>query len=315
MTNAARSAPTSRENTARRTVDAQPTGAQPKGAHAAARDRFRPEPTKRLRLNARDLKVLAFLYDNSLASRSHLQALFYGSRSYTNARLRDLFDHKIVLRHFPNVTQGGASGEEAVYAVGPAAIPVLSEHLDEPMEAVKAHVRRREAPQFVAHALRTVDIYLALRRAALSGGIEVERWVGETRARHDYDARDGSGAWRRESFKPDGFLRLRGPSGIRCFFVECDLGHVSQSGWALKVRAHRRYLESGLFKEIFGEAAFQTLAVTTGSERLRHLAETTREEGGAFFRFATFAGLRERGAFGRIWHAPEGGKAEPLLLP
>lgn len=293
-----------------------------------ARNRFRPDPRRRLRLNDRDVRVLAFLYDNSLASRRQLQELFYGSRAYCNSRLRDLFDHSLVLRHFPAVTRGGHFGEEAVYSVGPSAVHLLAEHLEEPFEAVKAHVRRREAPLFVAHTLRTIDIYLSLRRDARAANVEVERWMGEVRARHDYEMRQvetcqAHGRWHHESFKPDGFLRLRDGAGChsagchgvgcRCYFIECDMGHASQRQWQVKVAAHRRYVETGLFASTYGDTAFQTLAVTTGEHRLSHLLDATREAGGTFFRFTTFAALQQQGAFAAIWQAPDGSLPAPLF--
>lgn len=314
MLNAVRSAPMMP------TIEIAPSNI---GLSKIARNRFQPDPRRRLRLNARDLRVLAFLYDNSLASRSQLQELFYGSRAYCNSRLRDLFDHALVLRHFPAVTKGGHFGEEAVYSVGPGAVPLLAEHLEEPFEAVKAHVRRREAPLFVAHTLRTIDIYLSLRRDARAANVEVERWMGEVRARHDYEMRQAHGKWNNESFKPDGFLRLRDAAGYlsagchgvgcRCYFIECDMGHASQRQWHIKVAAHRRYLETGLFASTYGDTAFQTLAVTTGEHRLSHLLDATCEAGGTFFRFTTFAALQQQGAFAAIWQAPDGSSPAPLL--
>ena len=297
--------------------DTAPFAPQPR-VRSLPRSRFSPAPCARLRLNNRDISVLAFLYENSLASRSQLQTLFYGSRAYCNTRLRSLFDHSFVLRHFPAVTRGGHFGEEAVYSVGPAAVPLLSDHFEEPFEAVKAHVRRREAPLFVAHTLRTVDIYLRLRRDAQVHGIEVESWVGEVLTRHQYQWRDPGGKWHNESFKPDGFLRLAGPStsgasSHRSHFIECDMGHASSGQWKIKVVAHRRYLESGLFASTFGEQAFSTLVVTKGERRLDHLRDATRVAGGAFFRFTTFAALDAHGAFGSIWKAPDDSPPSPLF--
>lgn len=216
------------------------------------------------------------------------------------------------------MTLGGRFGEEVVYSVGPAAVPLLAEHLEEPFEAVKAHVRRREAPLFVAHTLRTVDIYLRLRRDALARGVEAELWVGEVRVRHDYQWRDGNGRWHNESFKPDGYLRLSDPRtpstcGHRSYFIECDMGHASSNNWKVKVAAHRRYLEADLFASTYGEQVFTTLVVTTGQRRLDHLREATLGCGGAFFRFTTFGALDAHGAFSAIWNSPDDSPPSPLF--
>lgn len=281
----------------------------------SARDRHLPEPVRRLRLNDRDLELLAFLYDNHLASRSQLQQLFYGSKAYCNFRLRALFDHGIVLRHFPSITLSGNWGEEAIYTLGPAAVPFLARHLEEDSETLSVHVRRHRSPSLVSHSLHVVDIYLAFRRT-LEGNqhCSLERWLGETSTHHDYQRRAGE-CWESEVFKPDGFLRLKNgaaPVHHVPFFIECDLGNTSSRAWQTKVATHRKYLESGLFDSTYGGAKFETLVVTTGEKRLEHLAQATREIGGDFFRFTTWPQLREN-PLGAVWFGVSDLESQPLL--
>ena len=268
-----------------------------------ARCRTVPQPIRRLRLNERDLSLLNFLYDNHLASRSQLQQLFYGSKAYCNFRLRALFDHQIVLRHFPSITLGGNWAEEAIYTLGSGAISFLASYIEEESETLAAQVRRHRSPSLIAHSLHVVEIYLAFRRALdADNGISLERWLGETSTHHPYQQRVGN-RWEHEVFKPDGFLRFQTqvPTPRHWpFFIECDLGNTSIRAWKIKVETHKKYLESGLFGSTYGGDRFESLVITTGEKRLEHLAQATEEVGGHFFRFATWPQFRAD-PLGAIW--------------
>ena len=266
-------------------------------------------------LGERDLEVLRFLLHNNLASRSQLQELFFGSTSYCNVRLRALFDHGYVLRHFPAVTRGGLYGEEAVYSIGPAAVPLLAQDQEAEIAAVQRHFRRRVAPLFVAHTLKIVDIFLLLRRAIAEAAITTDPsqadctvqlycWLGENQVRHDYEARGPGQAWQREGFKPDGFARLKCGAVTHPFFIECDLGHVSAGQWQKKIASHRRYLESGLFAETYGEGHFLMLVFTTGPGRVDNLLALAESEAAPFLRFTTFTQAEQEGVLASVWRAP-----------
>ena len=279
------------------------------------RSRLVPQPIRRLRLGKRDLRLLAFLYDNHLASRSQLQQLFYGSKAYCNFRLRALFDHQIVLRHFPSITLSGNWAEEAIYTLGPGAVSFLAPHIEEEAEALAAHVRRHRSPSLIAHSLHVVEIYLTFRRALEADvGISLERWLGETSTHHPYQRRVAN-QWESEVFKTDGFLRLQSqvPTPRHWpFFIECDLGNTSSRAWKIKVETHKKYLESGLFGSTYGGNGFETLVITTGEKRLEHLAQATQEVGGHFFRFTTWHRFRAD-PLGAIWLSVAGDTAQKLL--
>lgn len=278
------------------------------------RARLIPAPRSRLRLQERDLQMLRFLWAHTVASRSQLQQLFFRSTPRANERLRLLFDNHLVRRHTLALSPLGSWGEQAVYGLGAAALPLLAERFDMGIESLRAQERGQAAPLFARHALATVDIGLSLHRAAASGlGVEMQSWLGENEARHHYEWRPQGGDWKSETFKPDGFVRLgsAGASSLSAF-LECDLGHTSARGWEGKIAAYRRYLDSGLFAQTYGESGFLVLCVTTGERRREHLRELARERGALFLRLATFADMEREGALAPIWHAPHREGAAPL---
>lgn len=278
------------------------------------RARLLPAPRSRLRLQERDLQMLRFLWAHTLASRSQLQELFFRSTPRANERLRLLFDNQLVRRHTLALSPMGCWAEQAVYGLGAAALPLLAERFDMAIESLGAQKRGQAVPLFARHALATVDIGLSLRCAAASSpSVEMQVWLGENEARHHYEWRPPGGDWKSETFKPDSFMRLRfqGPSSLSAF-LECDLGHTSARGWEGKIAAYRRYLDSGLFAQTYGEAGFLVLCVTTGERRREHLRELARERGALFLRLATFADVGREGALASIWHSPHREGAAPL---
>jgi len=235
--------------------------------NAGVRSRFTPQPRGRLRLGARDEELLSDLFLHRAMSRGQIQALYFGSLVRCNARLRLLFDHHYVTRYYLPLALYGA---QAVYSIGRAAVPLVAAQLDMDIVEVSQQYRRAKTPQFLAHTLEIVNVRIAFRDAiAEQPGVEMERWLPEIQCRHEYEY-CLENAWRQEVFKPDAFVRLRraGSGNHLNYFIEVDLGHTSSRQFSGKLQAHRRYLDSGLFQEVYGCEHFRTLVVTTGTGRL-----------------------------------------------
>lgn len=251
-----------------------------------------------MRLEDRDRQLLCDLYLHRNMTRGQIEALFFTSTPRCNARLRQLFDHGFVGRYYLPAAPFGA---QAIYSIGKAAVPVVARQLDTEITEVARQQRRGRTPTFIEHTLEIVNLWLAFRAAAKRGDeIEIERWLPEILCRHEYEMREiGSGRWRKEVFKPDGFMRLKrkanrsdiqrdGDNEYLNFFIEVDLGHTSARQFEGKLLAHRRYLESGLFDEIYGGGSFKTLVITTSERRLANLCELVRGHESDLFWFTTF---------------------------
>jgi Replication-relaxation len=286
-----------------------------------SRSRFQPEPSGGLLLGPRDYELLADLFRHGAMARSHLQALYFTSLPRCNYRLRQLYDHGYLSRHYaPADPCALPYGVQAVYTLGQAAVRPVAAHLEVDVRQVSEAYRRHKTPRFLEHTLAIVDLRVALHEAAIapkeamgeaaaaSGeAVAIERWLPETLCRHEYELRPASGgAWRREVFKPDAFVRLQRPGArlYRNYFFEVDLGHTNATQFSGKLASHQRYLESGLFRETYGGDEFRTLVVTTTASRLRNLRALVEAQHSDLFWFATFATIREHGILGPIWQAP-----------
>jgi len=278
----------------------------------APRSRFAPKVASGMRIEERDEQLLRDLFLHRLMSRRQIEKSYFSSTVRANARLRLLFDHGFVLRHYPPYAPFGA---QAIYSVGKAALPLVSRRLELPLDEVKRFYQRTRTPTFIEHTLAIVDVWLAFREAQRKGsGWSIECWLAEMQCRHEWDIRASGGKWHKETFKPDAFVRLETPAGYHCFFIEVDLGHTSGRQFGGKLLTHRRYLESGLFPQTYGGETFRTLVFTTGARRLGNLRALAEEQKSDLFWFATLEDGQCR-LTEAVWAVPFQSHAQALLAP
>lgn len=268
------------------------------------RSRFTPKAAAGLRLEERDERLLCDLYQHRFMARGQLQALYFTSTVRCNARLRQLFDYGFVKRYYLPAAPYGA---QAIYSIGKNAVPIISSRLEAEADEVARQQRGTRTPTFIEHTLAVVNVWLAFREACVkqtdvAPHVKIERWLPEMQCRHEYQIRQkGTGQWKKEAFKPDAFIRLTIAGQFHNFFIEVDLGHTSSRQFLGKLLAHQRYLESGLFQQIYEGDEFHTLVITTGPRRLRNLAALVEQQNSHLFWLATFEDMRTAGLFGSIW--------------
>lgn len=274
-----------------------------KPARRSARSRFKSQAEAGMRLEERDEQLLCDLFLNRFMSREQIQALYFTSLVRCNARLRQLFDHHFVARYYPPVSPFGA---QAIYSVGKAALPLISRRLEIDLPEVTRHYKRGKTPTFIEHTLAIVDVWIGLRTAvAQREDVELESWVPEMLCRHEWEIRSANGGrWTKEAFKPDAFFRLAQRGEYANYFVEVDLGHTSSRQFLGKLMTHHRYLESGLFREVYDNDAFQTLVITTGKRRLENLRALVEAHNSQLFWFSTMEAVEQGNCLSAVWRRP-----------
>ena len=259
-------------------------------------------------LQPRDMELLCDLFRHNVMSRGQLQALHYGSTPRCNFRLRQLFDAGFVSRHIlPGLPCAQSVGVQVLYSIGKAALPVIALHLELEEDGIRRVYRRTRTPMFVQHSLSVGELRIAFHRAAIMGKIQIGRWLSEDESRHAFEVRAPGGAWRKELFKPDAFVRLQKETTVndaeRCYFLEADLGTTSQDKMLNKWRIHQLYLDSGLFRELYQSDTFRTLVVTTSVRRIENLLDLMEQQGSDLFWFTTFDEVNKRGILAPIWRS------------
>lgn len=285
------------------------------------RSRFTPKPAVGLRLEERDERLLCDLYQHRFMARGQLESLYFTSTVRCNARLRQLFDYGFVKRYYLPAAPYGA---QAIYSIGKNAVPIISSRIEAEADEIARQQRGTRTPTFIEHTLAVVNIWLAFREVCakqtdVAPDTMIERWLPEMECRHEYQIREkGSGHWKKEAFKPDAFVRLAAHRNFFNFFIEVDLGHTSSRQFLGKLLAHQRYLESGLFQQIYEGDEFHTLVITTGPKRLRNLSaltqqHTTQQHNDQLFWFTTFDEVKTEGILEAIWRKDTGHRES--LLP
>jgi hypothetical protein len=257
---------------AQKPVNVEAAGPQ---SRRTVRSRFKPAIQSGMRLEERDRELLCDLFLHRAMARGQIQALYFSSLGRCNARMRQLFDHGFVRRYYHPAAPYGA---QAVYLVGKSVIPIVARRLEMELPEVARQARSSRTPTFIEHTLAIVDVRIAFAKAVKENPeFEMERWLGEPLCRHEYEIRSEGGAWKKEVFKPDAFIRLhRKDTGEHSneylnYFVEVDLGHTSSRQFLEKAWMYQRYRESGLFKATYGCDEFSLLVVTIGKRRLQNL--------------------------------------------
>jgi hypothetical protein len=165
-------------------------------------------------------------------------------------------------------------------------------------------------PQFVSHLLVINDFRVALACLARASGLRLKEWVGEadfrSAAMKDRVPFRMRGARVTRNY-PDGYFVVTVPGADQDahFFLEVDLGTMSNSRWKDKVKAYKEFRDRGLSEKHFGTHNFRLLTITTTARRLRNLKRTTEKAGGDhYFWFTTQDKIniwQPEGILGPMW--------------
>jgi len=264
-----------------------------------------------IRLQDRDVALLAWLFPHGLAEREQVEEAFFTSTARCNSRLLQLLKAGLIAR-CPLQDQ---RSNQAVYRLTAAAYPIVARRLGLDVPTVR-RIHRSRTNQHVAHGLCIVDLYVAILRAVRNAPeLRLDLWLVEWQIRHEY-RRLNNGKSQLSIFRPDAFARLQLPDrSYHSFFAEIDRAHVSGKKWQQTVTSHLSYARSGLFPQVYGtDTSFLSLAVTGGGQRrLDHLRDIARDCGAEMFRFTTEQRLRDGGFLGRIWQTVQDNQPVALL--
>jgi hypothetical protein len=176
-----------------------------------------------------------------------------------------------------------------LYAIGPAAVPVLTERLGVTARAVHRRRLDRLDARALEHDQQAARLWALLTAHRPKTRLTGFRWEAELslRARTlrvrvpgpdgDGSGGDGSGRGKLLPFLPDGYLELDYPDGsVQCCVLEVDRGTQPLRKFARKLAAFEAFLEQGLFARHFEREAFEVLVLAPSAARRRHLHAAAR---------------------------------------
>lgn len=265
-----------------------------------------------IQLTDRDRELLYTLFHYRFLPTSLLAARHFGSATRARNRLKLLFHHSYLDRTFlPTV--GPALGE-AIYSLGPAAVPELATVYGLDPAAIKRK-RQRVEPFFLAHELLVARFRLRLAQFGAPHGVGMKDWREGAAATLTVEGRDRSGEFRSERITPDGMAWLASPRARFAFCLEADRGTMTVGRVRTKFVRYGIAQESGAMRRHFGAERFRVLVVAPSEKRLASLKQAA-EGGGAPNVWLTTEDQLERDLVAEaVWQRP--GKTErfPLFRP
>lgn len=217
------------------------------------------------RITPRDQSVLCEVFLMRFAVASQIAGFCgFGSIGRCRTRVRALKENGYLRR----IRLEGTGG--SVIACAPKAAPIVSRILGIPLAEAKKACRKEPSLMQAEHAFAVSEF----RRLLSQNGPKVS-WLSERQCTHAYEANIG-GVWRKRLVKPDGFFRALTNFGVKCFFVEIDLGSVSLERIRQKLEGYRLYFDEA-FEDAYGEKDFGVLMVSNSRTRLDRIREIAPE--------------------------------------
>jgi hypothetical protein len=217
--------------------------------------------------NERDAEIVQYIYQLRVATLDHLAALTNRSQKTLERRVPKLRDEHYLVRLKPRPHKG-------LYVLGPAGVSALIEGGYAPHEL--AGKRRRETEWkdlLIPHALLVAGIHAKLLLLSRDGPVKLSQW------RHDEPSMWDSVETLNDGklpVRPDAYFVLRdthrpGAENLSHFFLEADVGTMSHTRIAQKIKAYSAYHQQQRHLAKFGMNYFQVAIVTQTNARAENL--------------------------------------------
>ena len=252
-----------------------------------------------MRLTERDKQIVLTIYRYRLLSAVQVEALLFsssrprGKRTVCQRRLQLLYQHQYLDR-LKDHRIIGEGRSPLVYALDKRGGDLVANELgvDRSGLARKPSLARA-GHLFLKHTLAINSVRLIMTSLPQTRPLVVEEWLDEAdlkaagmREKLPYHHK----GMRKNTHFPDGYfcLQLIKEGQKAHFFLEVDMGTMTNKRWQGKVRSYLHFRKVGLAQEHYGTGNFRVLTVTTTERRLQNLkAATERVRGDDHFWFTT----------------------------
>ncbi len=263
-------------------------------------------------LTGRDEALLEAIYNQGFLTAEIVELAFFpptaDRRSHSSCaydRLRQLWLAGYVERvEVPTTRRRGR--RPLLYAIGRAAVPVLTARLGVAADVVQQRRIGRLDVRAVDHDLQAARLWANLHRHVPTTCLTGWRWLPERALRSRRLHVKPAGTPFPLPFLPDAYAELTYPDGdVQCCVVEIDNGTLPLRRFRRKLVAFEAFLAQGLFERFSGHDEFDVLVLACSRGRMRHLHRVAREavaeERWPYYVFATFEALRPETFPGDLW--------------
>jgi len=276
--------------------------------HTTRSSKFiRPKDPDPMVLMDRDKELLARVWEDRMLFTSQIGRIFFSGKTSANVRLRKLWENGCLDRYFlPTLMFHGST--EALYLLGRKGVDIAAVTLGveraeiaRGLSYLKQKVRTHSFLLSLDHILALADFRIALEEATRNNpNVSLEGWIPERMCEDSYQCRR-KGEQISGKIRPDGYCQCRCEDKMYSFFIEVDLGTMSNKAIAHKVQRYLDYSKSGRYERRFGVPFFRVLLATTSPQRMANLKQTTEELTDSIFWFTTLDKISRGRLFDRIW--------------
>ncbi len=277
------------------------------------RDQRSANPSRLYRQD-RDIDIIDAVYQYRILRQDQLQALFFGSRSTAQYRLRKLYDHSFLKRRFLSVV---VTNSPTMYILDKRGAELLQAERGYD-DLIWTGNEQDWKDDFIEHTLAINDVRGAVTLACRHAGYTLETWRGERELKADYDyvqLRTSSGRREQVAVIPDSYFTIVAHQRRYPFLLELDRGTMVLKRFKRKVRAYREYYRTGGYERRFGHRGLRVLTVTPGEQRRDNLKTATEQVGGEHhFWFATLGDITPATVLSKtIWHVADSREIYALI--
>jgi len=153
----------------------------------------RPVTLSSLILQPRDRDILLAVYSHRFLSSEQIMDMFFGCVTRSNIRLRKLWEHDFLDRHFvyPLAFHGSS---QAIYSLGERGVDIIAESLGIDRAEIKINRDKDKCLSsfFVEHILAVNDFRISFQNAVNDNPqLRFERWVSERETQDSYEGQWG----------------------------------------------------------------------------------------------------------------------------
>lgn len=272
---------------------------------------YRPRVSKRLNkrkraskppsmiLQNRDKEIILAIYRYRFLSREQIENLFFNTTARANRRLNKLYHNGYLNRVFLSAATGSS---QAVYCLDKKGVQEIAINLGTDISEIKWQSNNRVKSLFLKHTLAINDFHIALELdSRLPSGHELVLWLSENERHDTFSAwSEKNHQWENKTLNPDGYGQYRFGDKIFSFFLEMDMGTMSNKRLKEKFQRYMEYKNSGAYQERYGLRFFRVLVVTIGVKRLRNLKKIAGQAKADNIWLSTMEKVKEN-ILGPIW--------------
>lgn len=236
----------------------------------------RPKPLP-FRWTPRDAFLLTRVWEDKILTSTQLSRIFYGSskgspRKRSSKRLRTLYSHHLLDRHFLPLVPSFHGRTDALYTIGKRGVPVVAEKRSLPPDYIH-RTRQKFAKQLKSYAILLTlshiqalsDVRIAFENGfAISSTTQLLRWIPERLLEQRFSANH-----HRVKLRPAGLVIYTDTTTNKTYsaYIEVDRGTESHRQIGDKVQRYLAFSQTDLSQKQFGSRFFRVIFISPSDNR------------------------------------------------